>query len=220
MLKTFYKVRVLDKDGKLVTKREFTAKTKALNFIADKLRNRRQVRIAQEQRNVLETHQNTEYTLAPHTPWESAPKPVKMLFIHHSVTKELPISATVAEEKAQMELLDQIAHSRGFNGISYCWGVFPSGRCWEGRGFGIIEAATEGFNTSSDSIVLVGNKSLTAMTEPQRAAVVQLIKRAQGQGFFVKTGLDVRAHREVSQTSCPGDKVSAADIAAIQQAVN
>ena len=119
-----------------------------------------------------------------------------------------------------MRLLDQIAHSRGFNGISYSWAVFPSGRCYEGRGWLVIEAGTEGHNTSGDSIVMVGNKSAFPMTEQQQAALPALINRAQVAGVFVKGSLNVRAHREVSQTSCPGSKISAAQIAAVQKSVN
>lgn len=214
-----YEVRVVE-DGKLVTKKRFAAKDKALNFAADKLIRRRRVRIARERVFEFETFQNTEWGLSPHDPWVSTAGPLKILFIHHSVTKQLPISASVEEEKAQMRLLDQIAHSRGFNGISYCWACFPSGRCYEGRGWLVQEAATEGFNTSADSIVLVGNYSQFEMTDLQRIAIRKLVNQAQDKGVFVKSGLDVRGHREAAQTSCPGDKVTAEVISALQRAVN
>lgn len=215
-----YDVRVLNKDGKLVTKKRFKAKDAAVNFAADKLVRRRQVKIRRREVFALETFSNTTWGPAPHDPWTPAPRPVKTVFIHHSVTQQLPVSASVDQEKAQMKLLDQIAHGRGFNGISYCWAVMPSARCWEGRGFGIIEAATENFNTSADSIVLAGNYSSFAMNDEQKQAIIALIKRGQRDGFFITRGLDVRAHREVSATSCPGSKISDALIQEIQKAVN
>ena len=219
MFKILYDVRILD-DGKLVTKKRFAAKTAAVNWLSDKLKGLREGKIRGVRVFELETFQNSEWGLAPHDPWQSAPTPVSTLFIHHSVTTQLPKSASVADEKEQMRILDQIAHGRGFNGISYCWVIFPSGRCYEGRGWGVVEAATEGHNTDSDSIVFAGNYSSFALSEEQQAAVRALINKAQAQGFLVKSGLDVRAHRETSQTSCPGAKITDAMIAGIQKAVN
>jgi len=214
-----YTVRVVE-DGKLVTKKRFTTKDKLVNFVKEKSRPGRSLKISTQRVFQLETFQNTAWGPAPHDPWVAAPKPISEIFIHHSVTTQLPVTASVDQEKGQMKLLDQIAHSRGFNGISYCWACFPSSRCWEGRGFGIIEAGTEGHNTSGDSIVLVGNYSSFNMNAGQKQAVIALIKRGQKNGFFVTSGLNIRAHREVSATSCPGDKVTAADIQEIQKAVN
>ena len=220
MFRLFYDVRIVNKDGELVTKRRFLSKDKALNFVDEKLIGRRRATVKPGVEFVLVTFENTAWGPAPHDPWVEAPKPISEVFIHHSVTKQLPATATIAEEKEQMRLLDQIAHGRGFNGISYCYVVFPSGRCWEGRGFGIVEAGTEGHNTSGDSIVLAGNYSAFEPTAVVLKAVTALINRAQRDGFFVKAGLNVRAHREVSQTSCPGDNVTAAQIATIQKNVN
>jgi N-acetylmuramoyl-L-alanine amidase len=217
--RTRYDVRVIE-DGELVTKKRFAAKDAALNFAADKLVRRRRVTIARKRVLILETFQNTEWGIQPHDPWVPTQGPLSMLFIHHSVTKQLPVSATVAEEKQQMRLLDQIAHSRGFNGISYSWAVFPSGRCYEGRGWLVVEAATKDFNTVSDSIALVGNYSQFEMNDRQSAAIRKLVNRAQENGVFVRSGLNVRAHREVAATACPGTKVTDAEIQEIQRAVN
>lgn len=48
----------------------------------------------------------------------------------------------------------------------------------------------------------------------------QLIERGQRDGFLHKTSLNVRGHREESATSCPGTKVTDAQLAAWQKAVN
>lgn len=221
MFKIFYNVRVVE-DGKVVLKRRFAAKDVALRFVADKLVRRRQVRIARQRVFQLETIQNTEWGLQPHEPWEKAAGPLRMAFLHTSVTTQLPVSASVEQEKEQMRLLDQIAHSRGFNGISYSWAIFPSGRCYEGRGDLVIEAATEGFNTSSDSFCFVGNGDVFALSSLQKVAVRMLIDRKQRQGHLVMTGLDVRGHREVSTQgkSCPGRMITDEDIEAVQRQVN
>jgi hypothetical protein len=219
MFRVFYNVRVIE-NGKLVTKRRFATKAAAVNWAADKLIRRRRVKIARDRVFQLDTFRNTVWGPRPHDPWQFVTGPLSTLFIHHSVTSQLPVSATRDQEIAQMRLLDQIAHSRGFNGISYCWAIFPSGRCYEGRGWLAVEAATEGHNTTSDSIVFVGNYSTFALSDLQQRAVRGLVNRAQEQGVFVKSGLDVRPHRSASATSCPGTKITDAIIAEIQKAVN
>lgn len=221
MFKIVYHVRVVE-DGKVVLKRRFALKDQAFTFAADKLIRRRRVRIARQRIFRLETHSNESWGIRPHAPWTKAAGPFKQVFLHTSVTKQLPVSASLEAEQEQMRLLDQIAHSRGFNGISYSWGIFPSGRAHEGRGDFVIEAATEGFNTTSDSIVCVGNGDLVGLSRSQRAAIVAIINRKQRQGVFVQSGLNVRGHREISTQgkSCPGHKITDADLAAIQRAVN
>ena len=77
-----------------------------------------------------------------------------------------------------------------------------------------------GQHGSGDLNVRVHLWTPEALSPEQRAAIPLLIKRAQSQGVFVKSGLDVRAHREVSATSCPGSKVSADYIQELQKAVN
>lgn len=216
-----YDVRVIE-DGKVVTQRRFKLKAAAVKFLADKLVRRRKATIRKGRVFVLETFGNSVWgpPKTPLGPWQSAKGPLKEVFIHHPVIAELPVSASIEQEKAQMRLLEQIGISRGFNGISYSWIVFPSGRAWEGRGWLVIEAGTEGHNTSGDSISLAGNKDAFAMSEQQRIAVRKLIEQGQRVGALAKTGLDVRAHREVSQTGCPGKHVTAAQIDAWQKAVN
>lgn len=214
-----YDVRVIE-DGKVVNKRRFKLKDAAFNWAADRISKRKQVRVSSVDVFVPEYHENDEWTISPHDPWQAAPKPISEVFIHHSVTAQIPASASLETEREQMELLDRIAHGRGFNGFSYCWAVMPSARCWEGRGFGVVEAGTLGHNTSGDSIVLVGNYSEFEMSGDQKKAIIALIKRGQRQGFFVRSGLSVRPHRSVSQTSCPGAKVTDALIQEIQRAVN
>jgi hypothetical protein len=220
MFRLRYDVRVVDKDGKLVWKKRFAAKDKALNAFKDKLTGMRRGSFRPVRVFVSERFQNTAWGPAPHDPWIPGPKPISIVYIHHSVTAQLPVTATVSREAQEMRLLDSIAHGRGFNGISYCWAVMPSSRCWEGRGFGIVEAGTEDHNTDADSIVLVGNYSSFKPSEAQRVAIIDLINRGQAAGFFVKTGLDVRPHRQTSATSCPGSKVLDEWIQSIQKAVN
>lgn len=214
---TDYIVRLLN-DGKEVRRKRFETKAGMWDWLGPRVEKHDQSRIIRVQEFQLQTFDNSTWGLMPHAAWEAAPTPVSTLFLHHTVTANLPVTASVAEEKEQMRLLDSIAHGRGFNGISYCWVIFPSGRCYEGRGWGVIEAATEGHNTDSDSIVFAGNYMTRPLTDLQQDAVRALIDKAQRDGFLAKQ-LDVRPHRSSSQTSCPGDKITDGVVEAIEEDV-
>lgn len=222
MFKLRYDVRVINKDGELVWEKRFAAKDKAINALSARLTGLRRGTFKPKKVFVPVRFQNDEWDQLPHDPWQSAPKPISKVYIHHSVTAQISRGATKTTEEEQMELLDRIAHGRGFNGFSYCWAVMPSSRAWEGRGFGIVEAGTLDHNTDGDSIVMVGNYSTFAPTEEMRRSIIDLIKLGQRQGFFVKSGLQVIPHRKSGgePTSCPGSKTTDAWVTSIQKAVN
>jgi hypothetical protein len=145
--------------------------------------------------------------------------PVSMVFIHTSVTAQLPKNATVRQEKDAMLTLQGIAFGRGFSDISYSFVIFPSGRIYEGRGWGKEQAATLGYNVVSYSICMGGNTDMYHETKAQRDSIVWLIERGQKQDR-IKEKVDVRGHREVAPKACPGRHVTEEDIADIQKRVN
>lgn len=216
-----YDVRVAQKDGTVVVKRRFKHKDKAFNFAQDKMRKQRSVRVKgvrvpdQPKRRIISA---SEWGRSSHGPYQYASGPLKQLYLHTSVTKHLPESATIEEEKAQMRSLDAIAKGRGFNGISYSFVIFPSGRIYEGRGWLVVEAATEGYNSSSDSICFGGN---TDAFKPSAAALQSaewLINAGQNDRKLTNT-VDLVGHRKVAAKACPGKYVTDTMIEAMQRRV-
>lgn len=146
----------------------------------------------------------------PRHAWDAAPPlrppsrisgPVSKIFLHHTVTDSGP-----PEREAElMRHVQQIAFDRGFSDISYSFLVFPTGNTYEGRGFGIVGAHTEGHNSTSYALCLVGNYEVEAMTDAQVEAVRALIAEGQREGF-VAAGPEIRGHRDVSATACPGGR--------------
>jgi len=129
------------------------------------------------------------------------------VFAHHSVTKQLPASATVEQEQAAMRELEAIGQSRFGTGISYNVGVFPSGRAYQGVSFNRRGTHTGGRNSTARSIVFIGNYETNDPTPAQLATAAAIY--AEGKGKWWKSTAPLRGHRDVKSTACPGRNVYA-----------
>lgn len=220
MEKTIYVVRALSVEGELIRKEEYRSEDRAVRFVRNQVEKDRVVRIKRlVKEGKFRIEPNGVWGIATHDSWISGPQALSTIFIHTSVTKQLEPNATVEEEREQMRSVDNIAHARGFNGISYSFGVLPSGNAYQGRGFGVVEAATEGYNTSADSICMIGNTDTFNPTEAQLESAIAIIQRGQANGWYAQT-LDIRGHREVAAKACPGAKFTDEMIQHIQRTVN
>lgn len=130
--------------------------------------------------------------------------PVSDIFVHHTVTQSGPAD----EEHRLMRGVQNVAFSRDFSDISYSFLIFPTGRVYEGRGWGKVGAHTKGHNSTSFAMSLVGNYDIEPMTDAQVGAIREMI--AEGQRLNHITGNPrIRGHRSVLQTACPGSNAFA-----------
>lgn len=100
-----------------------------------------------------------------------------------------------AERRAMREIQAFHQHGRGWSDIGYAYTVFPSGRCYVGRG-AHIGAHCPGHNREP-SVALVGDYSKRSPTKDQIAAVKAL-------QLYI-TAAKLKGHRSGFPTSCPGD---------------
>lgn len=122
-------------------------------------------------------------------------------FVHHTVGG----SPTTREgEEQEMRSLDAVAFARGFNGISYSWVIFPSGRIYVGRGRGHVGAHTLGYNDTSYGVAFAGNYEEQRLTEAQVRSFRWLRKNHLGLG-----DAPCNPHQSVYATACPGKHVLA-----------
>ena len=125
------------------------------------------------------------------------------LWFHHTVTTTLSPNATVAQERAQMRVIESIGQNRFGAGISYNYLVFPSGRIYEGASIGRIAYHTGGSrNVTGAAICLVGNYEANRMTRAQEQSVAWLMRRGRTRNHWRTNNL--RPHQTVSSTACPG----------------
>lgn len=148
--------------------------------------------------------------IAPRTSWTTRPRPgttiatpLHRLFLHHSVTVDRGLTASMRE-------VDAIHRQRfgAASGFGYSWGCSMADLAIaEGRGPGRSGAHTLGWNTHGHALVVFGNFEYDRPTDQ----LVDLLARfaawyaAQGYGPGRFHG-----HRDVGSTACPGRRLYAA----------
>ncbi|MBI2873773.1 MAG: N-acetylmuramoyl-L-alanine amidase [Firmicutes bacterium] len=110
--------------------------------------------------------------------------------IHHSAS---PASTTTMAD------IDRWHRERGWRGIGYHWGIYPTGQVERGRPDDQDGAhAGQPWNRTHLGIVLIGNFEHQPPTSEQYQALRDLLDRLE----FGRE--KVKLHRGVSATSCPG----------------
>ena len=132
------------------------------------------------------------------------------LWLHHTVTTHLPESATVAQERAQMRVLEDIGQQRFGGGVSYNWILFPSGRLYQGIGVRRRGAHTLGHNVTGMAVALAGNYQNTPMTEAQIQTLAWFLPFAKKEGWIREARFN-GGHRDApgNSTACPGNRAHA-----------
>lgn len=105
----------------------------------------------------------------------------------------------VDQDQSMRTLQDFHMNTRGWYDIAYSWVVYPDGRIYEGRGWGVSGAHTENWNSRSHGVcaVLGPGEIPTQDMLDSIAVVIKEHNHRYGTGF-------VRPHHAVNSTSCPG----------------
>lgn len=124
------------------------------------------------------------------------------IFIHHSASPApLPNEEVAAMRSVQNFHMD----TNGWNDIGYSYVVMPSGNVYEGRGWGIVGAHTEGHNSSGYGICFEGNYMNDQPTLQAMTNAATLIREAIP--HYVALTPALFGHRDVFATVCPGDNL-------------
>lgn len=118
--------------------------------------------------------------------------------------------ADEATEKGWIRNIEafHIGPQRGWNGIAYSFLIAPSGRIFEGRGWGRSGAHTEGRNSTALGLCFLGHGDKWPATEQQWAAARWLIAEGIATGKL-RANPKISGHRNYSQKgkTCPGDLI-------------
>lgn len=127
------------------------------------------------------------------------------VYVHHSVTTQLPATATVAQERTEMKTIERIGQDKFGSGISYNVVVFPSGRAYEGVSMNRRGTHTGGLNSTVRSICFAGNYETNRPTPKQLATAAAIFQA--GKGKWWTPAAYVKGHRDLKATACPGRHV-------------
>jgi len=165
---------------------------------------------------------------------------VHFAIVHHTAGSNSYTRAQSASIVRAIELYH--VQGNGWNDIGYNFLVDKYGQIFEGRYGGmtrpVIGAHSEGFNTGSVGVAVIGDYSSTSITPAARAALVSLLAwrldldhvdpsssvvrvSAGNPRYRAGTAVTLRAisaHRDVYPTSCPGASLYG-QLAAIRAAV-
>lgn len=138
---------------------------------------------------------------APTEPLRSITLPTPRLWVHHTADNAKGAAGVRAIQAYHQNV-------KGWIDIAYSFLVDSDGTIYEGRGVGKAGAHTEGDNSRSHAICLMGDFTSKTPTAKAIDALVDLARHGRELGWWVPT---LGGHRDApgAQTQCPGDKLYA-----------
>ncbi|ESO90942.1 hypothetical protein LOTGIDRAFT_233462 [Lottia gigantea] len=129
-------------------------------------------------------------------------QPVHWVFIHHGESSACHSQSQCAGIVRSYQNYHMDSH--GWSDIGYSFLVGEDGNAYEGRGWDRIGAHTVGYNSKAVAICLIGSFDSVVPNAAALNTVKRLIQCGIDKGKISKDYV-LRGHRDVNQTSCPGD---------------
>ena len=134
------------------------------------------------------------------------PTPVTMAVIHHTVTTWPDSPYDAAAECRGIQAFHQ--DGRDWNDIGYSF-LFGCGDVYEGRSWGIVQAAQQGYNGTAQSFAILGDGRWTPAPLEDLQAVAATIRAGIAFGALT-ADCAIVAHRDLDAgTECCGDAIYA-----------
>lgn len=133
----------------------------------------------------------------PTTPFVKMPKlPTPVVYIHHTGTAQHGAAGMRAIQRYHQD-------TRGWKCIAYNFVVDRDGKVYEGRGAGIAGGATEGQNSVSHAVCLMGNFDRENTSAAARRSLIDLLRHGAAQGWWK---VELLGHKQApgASTACPG----------------
>ena len=134
--------------------------------------------------------------------------PVNNVFIHHGAV-ELKDHSQEGEAATLRAYQRHHVETRKWSDIAYSFAVgVESGRVYELRGWDSRGGATRGHNKDSYAICLIGDTTQQQISQAAIDAIRGLIAHGISSNK-ITPGFQIRGHRDVKATSCPGESAYA-----------
>lgn len=128
--------------------------------------------------------------------------PVPFVILHHTSWEECHDYDSCCAEMRKIQDFHQ--NNRSWDDIGYSFCVGQDGRIYEGRGWDTVGAHAPWYNFRSIGISIMGNFTSKLPNQKSVDAISSLIKCAV-QENKLKDSYILYGHRQVRDTSCPGD---------------
>ncbi|XP_069460019.1 N-acetylmuramoyl-L-alanine amidase [Ambystoma mexicanum] len=152
--------------------------------------------------------------IIPRCMWEAKPyrgtptllnTPLAYVYIHHTYEPGQPCR-TFGECAADMRSMQRFhQEDRGWDDIGYNFVAGADGYLYEGRGWTWQGAHTKGYNSKGYGVSFIGD--YTSQLPPDHALTLvkdNFLQCAVSGGYLIP-GYTIHGHRQMGQTTCPGD---------------
>lgn len=140
---------------------------------------------------------------------DPSPAAARLVVLHHSYRPALSAAATPETEREAVRGIERHhVQANGWSGIGYNWLIAPSGRAYEGRGWGRTGAHAKGVNSTSVGICLLMDGSAQDPT-PRAISEVRGLIAVGIARKHIERAYRLTGHRDHAGTDCPGDRVYA-----------
>ena len=129
---------------------------------------------------------------------------IHAIAIHHSVTSNLPLTASQAQEMAVLDAIHRHHVAKGFGGIGYHLCAFPSGRIYQTAKLIQWGANVGGRNSELYGVCYIGTYTNTVPSQRHQVAVAEGVDAIDK---FLGRKVALRPHRLPkgwTSTACPG----------------
>ncbi|KAM4742715.1 peptidoglycan recognition protein 5 [Anableps anableps] len=133
--------------------------------------------------------------------------PAQRVVIHHTAFQSCKGLAECKEQLLSIQRLHM--KERHFDDIGYNFLIGGDGSVFEGRGWGVMGAHTQGYNSVSLGIAFMGNFNNDTPSKEEILSGKQLLMSGVLQGF-IRPEFVLNGHRDLGATQCPGENLYAA----------
>ncbi|XP_062404304.1 N-acetylmuramoyl-L-alanine amidase [Sardina pilchardus] len=131
--------------------------------------------------------------------------PLHFLYVHHTEVPSRPC-LTFQQCSRDMRAMQRFhQEERGWQDIGYSFVVGSDGYMYEGRGWGRLGAHTRNHNAFGYGVAFIGNYSASLPTRHSLGLVRHRLATCGVTGHFIQANYTVQGHRQVVDTTCPGD---------------
>lgn len=131
--------------------------------------------------------------------------PLHFIYVHHTEVPSRPC-LTFKQCSRDMRAMQRFhQEERGWKDIGYSFVVGSDGYMYEGRGWWRQGSHTRNHNSFGYGVAFIGNYSASLPTRHSMSLVRHRLATCGVIGQFIQANYTVQGHRQVVNTTCPGD---------------